>query len=92
MTTKASAILKLAKALEITKPEAALVYGTVAEIALEGVHQNGVFILPGLGRLKALTRNARKARNPKTGTMIDVPAKVVLKLIPSKVVKDQFKL
>lgn len=90
MTTKAIAISKLATELNISKVAASSVYSVVAEIALEGLKEDGMTIVPGLGRLKAVTRSARKARNPKTGASIDVPAKVVLKLVTAKGVKAQF--
>ena len=39
---------------------------------------DGFAVLPDLGRFKAVTKPARKARNPRTGAMVDVPAKTTL--------------
>ena len=39
----------------------------------------GEVVLPGLGRIKAVIKPERAARNPKTGEAITVPAKTVLK-------------
>jgi DNA-binding protein HU-beta len=41
--------------------------------------------LGGVGKLSAAKRDARQARNPSTGAVIDVPAKTVVKF---KVTKD----
>lgn len=90
MTTKAFAIARLAVELDMTKAAAARVYETVAGIALGSAKADGLAILPGIGRLKAVTRSARKARNPKTGESINVPERVVLKLVPAKYVKAAF--
>jgi DNA-binding protein HU-beta len=90
MSTKANAIAKLAESMNVSKAQAATVYEQVASIALATVKAEGLAIIPGLGRLKVNVRPARKARNPKTGAVIDVPQRTILKLVPSKDVKDQF--
>jgi|LAHU01.1.fsa_nt_gb nucleoid DNA-binding protein len=41
-----------------------------------------------VGKLKIHARKARKARNPKTGEPISVPAREVLKISPSLAVKQ----
>lgn len=79
MATQAEFIDALAKAAGLTKAEAdriARAYAMVATAQAKG----GFAALPDLGRFKAVTRPARKARNPRTGTMIDVPAKTSLVL------------
>lgn len=54
--------------------------------AVSGSLKGGADItLPGVGKLSAKRREARTARNPSTGAMIDVPAKTVVKF---KVTKD----
>lgn len=42
----------------------------------------------GLGKLAVVERAARKGRNPKTGVVLDIPAKKAAKFTPSKAVKD----
>ena len=37
--------------------------------------KNGVFVLPGLGRLVKVERKARMGRNPKTGEAMKIVAK-----------------
>lgn len=41
-------------------------------------------ILRGVGTFKQVTKAARKAKNPKTGEVIDVPARTVLAFKASK--------
>ena len=50
--------------------------------------KNGVFVLPGIGRLVRQERKARKGRNPATGAEIKIPAKKVVKFRVAKAVKD----
>jgi DNA-binding protein HU-beta len=47
--------------------------------------EGGDVTLSGIGKLAVAKRDARQARNPSTGAMIDVPAKTVVKF---KVAKD----
>lgn len=45
--------------------------------------------LLGLGKLKVKTRAARKARNPSTGAVIEVPAKKTVTFAPTTALKEQ---
>lgn len=40
--------------------------------------------LPGLGKLKPVTKAARQGRNPKTGERIDIPSRSGVKFVPAK--------
>lgn len=44
--------------------------------------------LPGIGKIKAVTRAARTGRNPATGAEIEIPERVALKLSPSKAMNE----
>ncbi|MCA0406201.1 MAG: HU family DNA-binding protein [Proteobacteria bacterium] len=79
MATQAEFIDALAKAADITKADADRIARAYAKVALEQ-GKSGFAALPDLGRFKSVTRPARKARNPRTGNMIDVPAKTSLVL------------
>jgi DNA-binding protein HU-beta len=59
-----------------------------SEIAIKETKKNGVFVLPGLGRLVRQERKARMGRNPATGAAIKIPAKKVVKFRVAKAVKD----
>ncbi|WP_460181673.1 HU family DNA-binding protein [Thermodesulfovibrio sp. TK110] len=39
--------------------------------------------LPGFGTFKVVTRKARNARNPKTGELVKVPQKKLLRFTPT---------
>ena len=60
----------------------------LAETAVKETKKNGVFIIPGLGRLVKAERKARMGRNPKTGEPMKIKAKTVVKFYVAKPVKD----
>ena len=57
-------------------------------MAIAEVKKNGVFVLPGIGRLVRVDRKARTGRNPATGETIKIPAKKVVKFRVAKAAKD----
>ena len=61
---------------------------SLATLAIRETKKNGVFILPGIGRLVRADRKARVGRNPATGEAIKIPAKKVVKFRLAKSVKD----
>jgi DNA-binding protein HU-beta len=81
-------IQKLADQAEITKRVAKSMMDTLAETAISEVKKNGVFVLPGIGRLVRVERKARMGRNPATGESIKIPAKKVVKFRVAKAAKD----
>lgn len=60
----------------------------LAKTALAETKKNGVFVLPGIGRLVKSNRKARMGRNPATGEAIKIPAKTVVKFRVAKAAKD----
>jgi len=63
-------------------------FDTLAETAVKETKKNGVFIIPGLGRLVKAERKARVGRNPQTGAAIKIKAKTVVKFRVAKAAKD----
>src|ERR1700740_1725536 len=61
---------------------------SLAQTAVKEVKKNGVFALPGLGKLVRVDRKARVGRNPATGEAINIPAKKVVKFRVAKAAKD----
>ena len=61
---------------------------TLAETAVTEVKKNGMFVLPGIGRLVRVDRKARMGRNPATGEPIKIAAKKVVKFRVAKAAKD----
>jgi DNA-binding protein HU-beta len=60
----------------------------LAKTALQETKKNGLFVLPGLGRLVKVNRKARMGRNPATGEAIKIAAKTVVKFRVAKAAKD----
>ena len=60
----------------------------LAKVAVGETKKNGVFVLPGIGRLVKANRKARMGRNPATGEAIKIPAKTVVKFRVAKAAKD----
>ena len=60
----------------------------LSKTALTETKKNGVFVLPGIGRLVKANRKARMGRNPATGEAIKIAAKTVVKFRVAKAAKD----
>jgi DNA-binding protein HU-beta len=86
--TQTQLVRKLAETCEVNNKVARLLLDTVAEEAIKEVKKNGVFVVPGLGRLVRVDRKARMGRNPATGVAIKIPAKKVVKFRVAKAAKD----
>jgi DNA-binding protein HU-beta len=86
--TKTALIRVLAEKLELTNKQVALFLDTFAETAVKETKKNGVFIIPGIGRLVKAERKARDGRNPQTGAAIKIKAKTVVKFRVAKAAKD----
>lgn len=44
--------------------------------------------LPGIGKLKAVHKESRPGRNPKTGEAMEIPARTSVKFVAGKALKD----
>jgi len=86
--TKTQLVRSLAESLQLTNKQAAAFLENLAEVAISQAKKTGVFVLPGLGRLKKVQRKARMGRNPQTGEPIKIKAKTVAKFYLAKAVKD----
>ena len=78
----------LAEKHEMSNKQVAAFLDSYSEIAVKETKKNGVFVVPGLGRLVKSNRKARIGRNPQTGEAIKIPAKTVVKFRVAKAVKD----
>ena len=86
--TKTQLVRHLAEKLELTNKQAAAFLELLAETAIKETKKNGVFVVPGLGRLVKAERKARMGRNPQTGEAIKIKAKTVVKFRVAKSAKD----
>ncbi len=73
----------------ITKKDIDTVLDALGAVATEELKtETGEISLPGLGKLKAATRAARRGVNPATGEEIDIPAKNTARFVPAKALLD----
>ncbi len=86
--TKTQLVRLLAENLTVTNKQAAAFLENLADTAVAQAKKNGVFVVPGIGRLKKVQRKARMGRNPQTGEPIKIKAKTVAKFYLAKAVKD----
>jgi len=86
--TQTEFVKKIAAVGGMTNKVAKEVIQAYADTAIAETKKYGVFVLPGLGRLKKVERKARMGRNPATGEAIKIPAKKVVKFTVAKSCKD----
>jgi DNA-binding protein HU-beta len=86
--TKTQLVRHLAEKLELNNKQAAAFLEQLADVAIKETKKNGVFVVPGIGRLVKAHRKARVGRNPQTGEPIQIKAKTVVKFRVAKAAKD----
>jgi DNA-binding protein HU-beta len=86
--TQTQLVKELAAAAEVPSKVAKAIVENLATIAVRETKKNGVFVVPGIGRLVRQERKARMGRNPATGAAIKIPAKKVVKFRVAKACKD----
>ena len=86
--TKTQLVRHLAEKHELSNKQVAALMDYFAKLAVKETKKNGLFVVPGLGRLVKSNRKARVGRNPQTGQAINIPAKTVVKFRVAKAVKD----
>lgn len=76
--TKSVLIEKIAEKMEgLTKKQVEVIVETVFDSIKEALAKGGKVEIRGFGNFRLRNRNARKARNPKTGESVSVPPKKV---------------
>ncbi len=88
MMTQSQIVQTLADQCEVTKKVASSIVSALAQTAISEVKKNGVFVVPGIGRLVRVDRKERMGRNPATGEAIKIPAKKVVKFRVAKAAKE----
>jgi DNA-binding protein HU-beta len=86
--SKSQIVTEVATKAALTKKQAAEILDNLAAMACKEAKKNGMFVVPGLGKLVLVNRAARMGRNPKTGEQIQIPAKRVVKFRVAKAAKD----
>jgi DNA-binding protein HU-beta len=72
--TQTQLVRSLAEKCEVNNKCAKAMLENLATTAIGEVKKNGMFVLPGIGRLVRVERKARMGRNPATGEAIKIPA------------------
>jgi len=76
--TKSELIEKISEKVDgLSKKQTEVVVETIFESIKESLAKGGKVEIRGFGNFRLRSRNARKARNPKTGEAVDVPPKKV---------------
>ena len=86
--TQTQLVRSLAESCEVSNVAARGFLDSLSSLAVAEVKKNGLFVLPGIGRLVRVDRKARTGRNPATGESIKIPAKKVVKFRVAKTAKD----
>jgi DNA-binding protein HU-beta len=86
--TQSQIVQTLADKCEVTKKVASSMISALAQTTISEVKKNGIFVVPGLGRLVRVERKARMGRNPATGEAIKIPEKKVVKFRVAKAAKE----
>lgn len=86
--TKNEMIAAIAEDTEVSKADIGKVLSSLAAHTADSLKRGDAVVLGGIGKLSAVAREAREARNPSTGAMIKVPAKRVVKFKVTKELAD----
>ena len=86
--TQSQIFKELAAATGTTTKAAKSFVETFADLAVRETKKNGVFIIPGIGRLVRVDRKARMGRNPATGEAIHIKASKKVAFRAAKELKE----
>ena len=86
--TQTQLVRSLAETCDVSNKVARAMLDQLTTTAIAETKKNGVFVVPGIGRLVRVDRKARMGRNPATGEAIKIAAKKVVKFRVAKSAKD----
>jgi len=89
--TKAELVAEIAKQAGITKKEADAALKAAVSAISEALKRGERIAIPGLGIFTVKMRAARKGRNPRTGQVIQIPARKVVAFKPAKDLREGIK-
>ena len=79
---KSELVKAVAAQVELPQAEVAKVLDAALEAAVEAVKKGEGVQLVGFANIAVVEKPARKAKNPRTGAIVEVPAKKVVKIKP----------
>lgn len=87
--TKSALIDRVTEKVEgLTRKQTEIIIDTIFDSIKDTIANGEKIELRGFGNFRLKQRRPRKARNPKTGNSVDVPAKRVLYFKVGKALKD----
>lgn len=86
--TKADIVRILAEEVGLTRREAADTLTVVLDGVVDAIRHGEKVELRGFGSFRTRNRQARQGRNPRTGTQVKVPPKVVPYFKPGKQLRE----
>ncbi len=86
--TKSKIVAHLADKCGTSKKTVNSFFEELFKLAVREAKGVGKFVIPGLGRAVKRHNKARMGRNPQTGEAIKIKAKTVVRLRPSKQLKE----
>lgn len=86
--TKSALLSLLADKSGLSKKDIGMVLDLLSATAYKEVKKNGMFVVPGFGKMVKVRRAARTGRNPATGATIKIAAKTVVKFRLAKAAKE----
>ncbi|MFI5370704.1 MAG: HU family DNA-binding protein [Candidatus Eisenbacteria bacterium] len=87
--TKADLVEQIAEETGVSKHHTALIVDGMLEAVCRALSDGRHLEIRGFGTFKVRERRARRARNPRSGSEVQVPAKLVPVFKPSKELKAQ---
>jgi integration host factor subunit beta len=85
--TKADLVDEISERTKVSKSETALIVDQLLNAISRALSEGKHIEIRGFGTFKVRERRARRARNPRSGSEVMVPAKVVPVFKPSKELK-----
>ncbi len=79
---------KIATKHGVDKKQAKMMVEGVFKEVVDAAQHGEEISIPGFGKFKVASREARQGRNPATGETINIPASKKLNFTPAKQVKD----
>lgn len=86
--TKSQLVRHLSEKAEVSRKAASIILEELVNAAVRETKSKGVFVVPGIGKLRKANRKARMGRNPQVGEPIKIPAKTVVRFRVSKACKE----
>ena len=86
--TKAELIEQVSGAIQMSRKDSEIIVETIFASIVKSLRAGDKIEIRGFGSFRTRQRKPRIGRNPKTGARVDVPAKKIPYLKPSKELKD----